>query len=62
MNGVETVINNRINSLGDYPEQSCSAPAKDRLIVRKCPVSKDPQQAKDRIGNSTALLELKEIA
>lgn len=59
MNGVETVINNRINSLG-VSETIVQRSGKDRLIV-EMPGIKDPQQAKDRIG-TTALLEFKELA
>lgn len=59
MNGVETVINNRINSLG-VAETMVQRAGKDRLIV-EMPGIKDPQQAKDRIG-TTALLEFKEMA
>jgi len=59
MNGVETVINNRINSLG-VAETMVQRAGKDRLIV-ELPGIKDPQQAKDRIG-TTALLEFKELA
>ena len=58
MNGVETVINNRINSLG-VSETLVQRSGKDRLIV-ELPGVKDPQQAKDRIG-TTALLEFKEL-
>ncbi|HEY9787197.1 MAG TPA: protein translocase subunit SecD [Candidatus Obscuribacterales bacterium] len=59
MRGVETVINNRINSLG-VSETIVQRSGKDRLIV-ELPGIKDPQQAKDRIG-TTALLEFKELA
>ncbi|MBI4533720.1 MAG: protein translocase subunit SecD, partial [Candidatus Melainabacteria bacterium] len=59
MRGVETVINNRINSLG-VSETVVQRSGKDRLIV-EMPGVKDPQQAKDRIG-TTALLEFKELA
>lgn len=59
MKGVETVINNRINSLG-VSETVVQRSGKDRLIV-EMPGVKDPQQAKDRIG-TTALLEFKELA
>ena len=59
MRGVETVINNRINSLG-VSETVVQRSGKDRLIV-ELPGIKDPQQAKDRIG-TTALLEFKELA
>lgn len=59
MNGVETVITNRINSLG-VSETIVQRAGKDRLIV-ELPGIKDPQQAKDRIG-TTALLEFKELA
>ncbi len=58
MNGVETVINNRVNSLG-VSETIVQRSGKDRLIV-ELPGIKDPQQAKDRIG-TTALLEFKEL-
>jgi preprotein translocase subunit SecD len=58
MNGVETVINNRINSLG-VSETVLQRAGKDRLLVQ-LPGIKDPQQAKDRIG-TTALLEFKEL-
>lgn len=58
MHGVETVINNRINSLG-VSETLVQRSGKDRLIV-ELPGIKDPQQAKDRIG-TTALLEFKEL-
>lgn len=58
MRGVETVINNRINSLG-VSETLVQRSGKDRLIV-ELPGVKDPQQAKDRIG-TTALLEFKEL-
>jgi preprotein translocase subunit SecD len=58
MRGVETVINNRINSLG-VSETLVQRSGKDRLIV-EMPGIKDPQQAKDRIG-TTALLEFKEL-
>ncbi|HIN67625.1 MAG TPA: hypothetical protein EYM95_23530, partial [Candidatus Obscuribacterales bacterium] len=50
MNGVETVINNRINSLG-VSETLVQRSGKDRLIV-EMPGIKDPQQAKDRIGTT----------
>jgi preprotein translocase subunit SecD len=59
MRGVETVINNRINSLG-VSETLVQRSGKDRLIV-ELPGIKDPQLAKDRIG-TTALLEFKELA
>ena len=59
MRGVETVINNRINSLG-VSETLVQRSGKDRLIV-ELPGIKDPQQAKDRIG-TTAMLEFKELA
>lgn len=59
MRGVETVINNRINSLG-VSETLVQRAGKDRLIV-EMPGIKDPQQAKDRIG-TTALLEFRELA
>lgn len=58
MRGVETVINNRINSLG-VSETVVQRAGKDRLIV-EMPGIKDPQQAKDRIG-TTAMLEFKEL-
>jgi preprotein translocase subunit SecD len=58
MRGVETVIENRINSLG-VSETIVQRSGKDRLIV-ELPGIKDPQQAKDRIG-TTALLEFKEL-
>ncbi len=58
MRGVETVINNRINSLG-VSETVVQRSGKDRLIV-ELPGIKDPQQAKDRIG-TTALLEFREL-
>ncbi len=58
MRGVETVINNRVNSLG-VSETLVQRSGKDRLIV-ELPGVKDPQQAKDRIG-TTALLEFKEL-
>jgi preprotein translocase subunit SecD len=58
MDGVETVINNRINSLG-VAETVVQRSGQDRLIV-ELPGIKDPQQAKDRIG-TTALLEFKEL-
>jgi preprotein translocase subunit SecD len=58
MRGVETVINNRINSLG-VSETLVQRSGRDRLIV-EMPGIKDPQQAKDRIG-TTALLEFKEL-
>jgi preprotein translocase subunit SecD len=58
MRGVETVINNRINSLG-VSETVLQRAGKDRLVV-EMPGVKDPQQAKDRIG-TTALLEFKEL-
>ncbi len=58
MRGVETVINNRINSLG-VSETLVQRAGKDRLLV-EMPGIKDPQQAKDRIG-TTALLEFKEL-
>jgi preprotein translocase subunit SecD len=59
MRGVETVINNRINTLG-VSETLVQRSGKDRMIV-EMPGIKDPQQAKDRIG-TTALLEFKELA
>ncbi len=58
MRGVETVINNRINSLG-VAETVVQRAGKDRLIV-ELPGIKDPQQAKDRLG-TTAMLEFKEL-
>lgn len=58
MRGVETVINNRVNSLG-VAETVVQRTGKDRLIV-ELPGVKDPQEAKDRIG-TTALLEFKEL-
>ncbi|MBX9687459.1 MAG: protein translocase subunit SecD [Candidatus Obscuribacterales bacterium] len=58
MRGVETVINNRVNSLG-VSETVVQRTGKDRLIV-ELPGVKDPQEAKDRIG-TTALLEFKEM-
>jgi preprotein translocase subunit SecD len=57
MKSVETVINNRVNSLG-VSETVVQRAGSDRLIV-ELPGIKDPQQAKDRIG-TTALLEFKE--
>lgn len=59
MQAVQTVIDNRINSLG-VSETLVQQAGKDRLIV-ELPGIKDPQQAKDRIG-TTALLEFKELA
>ncbi len=59
MKAVETVINNRVNSLG-VSETVVQRAGADRLIV-EMPGIKDPQQAKDRIG-TTALLEFKEMA
>src|SRR5271156_5668641 len=59
MRGVETVIENRINSLG-VSETIVQRSGRDRLIV-ELPGIKDPQQAKDRIG-TTALLEFKEMS
>ncbi len=59
MQSVQTVIDNRINSLG-VSETLVQRTGKDRLIV-ELPGIKDPQQAKDRIG-TTALLEFKELA
>jgi preprotein translocase subunit SecD len=59
MRGVETVINNRVNSLG-VSETIVQRTGQDRLIV-ELPGVKDPQQAKDRIG-TTALLEFKELS
>ena len=58
MKGVETVINNRVNSLG-VSETVVQRSGRDRLIV-ELPGVKDPQEAKDRIG-TTALLEFKEL-
>src|SRR5579885_1963718 len=58
MRGVETVINNRVNSLG-VSETVVQRQGRDRLIV-ELPGVKDPQEAKDRIG-TTALLEFKEL-
>lgn len=58
MKAVETVINNRVNSLG-VSETVVQRAGTDRLIV-EMPGIKDPQQAKDRIG-TTALLEFKEM-
>lgn len=58
MKGVETVINNRVNSLG-VSETVVQKQGRDRLIV-ELPGVKDPQEAKDRIG-TTALLEFKEL-
>lgn len=58
MKGVETVINNRVNSLG-VSETVVQRTGRDRLIV-ELPGVKDPQEAKDRIG-TTALLEFKEM-
>lgn len=58
MKSVETVINNRVNSLG-VSETVVQRTGQDRLIV-ELPGIKDPQQAKDRIG-TTALLEFKEM-
>lgn len=58
MRGVETVINNRVNSLG-VSETVVQRTGRDRLIV-ELPGVKDPQEAKDRIG-TTALLEFKEL-
>jgi preprotein translocase subunit SecD len=58
MSGVETVINNRINTLG-VSETVVQRAGADRMIV-ELPGIKDPQQAKDRIG-TTALLEFKEL-
>ncbi len=59
MQAVETVINNRINSLG-VSETVVQRSGKDRLIV-ELPGIKDPQAAKDRIG-TTAMLEFKELS
>jgi preprotein translocase subunit SecD len=58
MKGVETVIGNRVNSLG-VSETVVQKQGRDRLIV-ELPGVKDPQEAKDRIG-TTALLEFKEL-
>ena len=58
MEGVQNIINNRINSLG-VSETIIQRAGRDRLIV-EMPGIKDPQQAKDRIG-TTALLEFKEL-
>lgn len=58
MKAVETVINNRVNSLG-VSETVVQRTGRDRLIV-ELPGIKDPQEAKDRIG-TTALLEFKEL-
>ncbi len=58
MTAVETVINNRVNSLG-VSETIVQKAGADRLIV-ELPGIKDPQAAKDRIG-TTALLEFKEL-
>ena len=58
MKGLETVINNRVNSLG-VSETVVQRSGKDRLIV-ELPGVKDPQEAKDRIG-TTALLEFKAL-
>lgn len=58
MKGVETVINNRVNSLG-VSETVVQRTGRDRLIV-ELPGVKDPQVAKDRIG-TTALLEFREL-
>lgn len=58
MKGVETVIGNRVNSLG-VSETVVQRQGRDRLIV-ELPGVKDPQEAKDRIG-TTALLEFKEM-
>lgn len=58
MKGVETVINNRVNTLG-VSETVVQRTGKDRLIV-ELPGVKDPQEAKDRVG-TTALLEFKEM-
>ncbi len=59
MQAVETVINNRINSLG-VSETVVQRSGRDRLIV-ELPGIKDPQAAKDRIG-TTAMLEFKELS
>lgn len=58
MKGLETVITNRVNSLG-VSETVVQRSGKDRLIV-ELPGVKDPQEAKDRIG-TTALLEFKAL-
>lgn len=58
MKGVETVITNRVNTLG-VSETVVQRTGKDRLIV-ELPGVKDPQEARDRIG-TTALLEFKEM-
>jgi preprotein translocase subunit SecD len=57
MKQVQTVIDNRVNSLG-VSETVVQRTGTDRLIV-ELPGVKDPQEAKDRIG-TTALLEFKE--
>jgi preprotein translocase subunit SecD len=59
MRQVQTVIDNRVNSLG-VSETVVQRTGTDRLIV-ELPGVKDPQEAKDRIG-TTALLEFKEMA
>lgn len=59
MKAVETVINNRVNSLG-VSETVVQRAGTDRLIV-ELPGIRDPQQAKDRIG-TTAMLEFKEMS
>jgi preprotein translocase subunit SecD len=59
MRQVQTVIDNRVNSLG-VSETVVQRTGADRLIV-ELPGVKDPQEAKDRIG-TTALLEFKEMA
>lgn len=58
MRGLETVITNRVNSLG-VSETVVQRSGKDRLIV-ELPGVKDPQEAKDRIG-TTAMLEFKAL-
>ena len=58
MRAVQTVIENRVNSLG-VSETVVQRSGTDRLIV-ELPGIKDPQQAKDRIG-TTAMLEFKEM-
>lgn len=58
MRQVQTVIENRVNSLG-VSETVVQRAGEDRLIV-ELPGVKDPQEAKDRIG-TTALLEFKEM-
>lgn len=58
MHQVQTVIENRVNSLG-VSETVVQRTGTDRLIV-ELPGVKDPQEAKDRIG-TTAMLEFKEM-